>query len=480
VTQNAVGQARFEDGVVCDGGDAYVDLGHHRYTGAGITPEIMPKKVLLYVIGVVVAALATALAISSRADQLPQSWLTAALCMASLGFIAQVMAHRVRQATSGSIASIPYLAGVVLLPDWRFVLCILVVEVCVAAKKQLPPIKLVFNVAQLVLSASTAIAVYRTLGGQSLLIDGEIHVIPYVAAVVAFFFINTLAVSAVIALSTAKPVLTVWRRSTRGVLMYDVLASPLGFLFAWVYTSRGVAGAVFLAIPLLAVRQLFRTSWQLEQATQDLLQLMVKAIEARDPYTSGHSQRVQKYSVMIAKAAGLSTRTCERLGTAALLHDVGKIHEIYAPILRKPDKLTPEEWAIMMTHPIKSAELVTTVSHLEDLVHPIRHHHENWDGSGYPDRLVGEAIPYWARIITIADTIDAMTTDRPYRKALPIDMVRIELASMAGRQFDPSLCVTLLKGRFFDELTAELGAAAPASTSLSLTPARARQRIQGA
>jgi HD-GYP domain-containing protein (c-di-GMP phosphodiesterase class II) len=133
-----------------------------------------------------------------------------------------------------------------------------------------------------------------------------------------------------------------------------------------------------------------------------------------------------------------------------------------------------------MTHPIKSAELVTTVSHLEDLVHPIRHHHENWDGSGYPDRLVGEAIPYWARIITIADTIDAMTTDRPYRKALPIDMVRIELASMAGRQFDPSLCVTLLKGRFFDELTAELGAAAPASTALSLTPARARQRIQGA
>jgi hypothetical protein len=346
--------------------------------------------------------------------------------------------------------------------------------------KRLPTIKSIFNVAQLVLSAATAIAIYRTLGGQSLLIDGTIHLLPYLAAVTAFFFVNTLAVSAVIALSTAKPVLTVWRQTTRGVLMYDVLASPLGFLFAWVYTTRGVAGAVFLAIPLLAVRQLFRTSWQLEQATQDLLQLMVKAIEARDPYTSGHSQRVQKYSVMIAKAAGLSTRTCERLGTAALLHDVGKIHEIYAPILRKPDKLTPEEWAIMMTHPIKSAELVVTVSHLEDLVHPIRHHHENWDGTGYPDQLVGEAIPYWARIITIADTIDAMTTDRPYRKALPIDMVRIELASMAGRQFDPSLCVTLLKGRFFDDLTQALGAAAPESASLSLTPARARQRIRGA
>jgi len=123
---------------------------------------------------------------------------------------------------------------------------------------------------------------------------------------------------------------------------------------------------------------------------------------------------------------------------------------------------------------------VVTVSHLEDLVHPIRHHHENWDGTGYPDQLAGEAIPHWARIITIADTIDAMTTDRPYRKALPIDMVRIELASMAGRQFDPSLCVTLLKGRFFDDLTEALGAAAPESASLSLTPARTRQRIRGA
>ena len=157
---------------------------------------------------------------------------------------------------------------------------------------------------------------------------------------------------------------------------------------------------------------------------------------------------------MIGRAIGLSNRKCERLATAALLHDVGKIHEIYAPILRKPDKLTSEEWAIMKTHPIKSAELVDTVSQLKDLVLPVRHHHENWDGTGYPDQLAGEAIPLWARIITIADTIDAMTTDRPYRKALTVDLVRIELASMAGRQFDPNMCVALLQGNFFESLNA--------------------------
>jgi HD-GYP domain-containing protein (c-di-GMP phosphodiesterase class II) len=162
------------------------------------------------------------------------------------------------------------------------------------------------------------------------------------------------------------------------------------------------------------------------------------------------------------------------------LHDVGKIHEIYAPILRKPDKLTSEEWVIMKTHPIKSAELVSTVSQLRDLVDPVRHHHENWDGSGYPNGLAGEAIPLWARIITIADTIDAMMTDRPYRKALTVDLVRIELASMAGRQFDPNLCVALLRGRFFSDLSAKLGDGVRQSAPLAIAQPRSRAKAQGA
>jgi hypothetical protein len=406
--------------------------------------------------------------------------MAAAGCMAGLGLLAQVLAYQVRQQTTGSIASIPYLAGMMLVPDWRFIACIFFAELCVTALKRLPLIKSVFNVAQFILSAATSVIVYNLLGGQSLLSDQTFRALPYLSAVIAFFLINTLTVSGVLAFSEQRRVLAVWKKMTNGVLLYDVLASPLAFLFAWVFTSRGIAGAVMLAIPLLAIRQVFRTTYQLEQTTQDLLQLMVKAIEARDPYTSGHSQRVQEYSLLIGRSIGLSGRQCERLGTAALLHDVGKIHEVYAPILRKPDKLTSEEWAIMKTHPIKSAELVDTVSQLKDLVPTVRHHHENWDGSGYPDGLVGDAIPYWARIITIADTIDAMTTDRPYRKALTVDLVRIELASMAGRQFDPDLCVALLQGQFFSNLVTRLGASARSTTPLSLDASRVRTRAQGA
>jgi HD-GYP domain-containing protein (c-di-GMP phosphodiesterase class II) len=123
---------------------------------------------------------------------------------------------------------------------------------------------------------------------------------------------------------------------------------------------------------------------------------------------------------------------------------------------------------------VKSAELVATVSQLHDLVPTIRNHHENWDGSGYPDHLAGAAIPYWARIITIADTIDAMTTDRPYRKALSVETVRTEIASMAGRQFDPSICVALLNNRFFDKLEEQLSPPLRSGSNLRLEPTRSR------
>jgi HD-GYP domain-containing protein (c-di-GMP phosphodiesterase class II) len=244
--------------------------------------------------------------------------------------------------------------------------------------------------------------------------------------------------------SEGKSVLGVWRRNTVHALVYDVLAAPVVVLLALVFARTGPFGAICLSIPLFGVRQLYSTTAKLEQVNQELLQLMVKAIEARDPYTSGHSRRVAHYSKIIARAIGLTPKRIERVGTAALLHDVGKIHEMYAPILSKPDKLTPDEWAIMQTHPIRSAELVATVSNLRDLVKPLRHHHENWDGSGYPDGLAGEEIPLESRIIMFADTIDAMTTDRPYREARGEADVRSEFIRQRGRQFDPQICDRLL------------------------------------
>jgi putative nucleotidyltransferase with HDIG domain len=202
----------------------------------------------------------------------------------------------------------------------------------------------------------------------------------------------------------------------------------------------------------LGYREINKVNWQLQQTNQELLQLMVAAIEARDPYTSGHSRRVARNARLIAQAIGMRDRHVERVAVAALLHDVGKIHEVFAPILSKPGRLTAEENAIMQTHPIKSEELVRTVSQLNDVVAPIRHHHENWDGTGYPDGLIGEAIPLASRIIMFADTIDAMTTDRPYRAALTEAQVRSEFVKLRGRQFDPNICDKLLNSAIYPKL----------------------------
>ena len=363
-----------------------------------------------------------------------------------------MMLFSLPQGAGGTIAFIPFLALLLVAPHWTSVVSVGLAYVVAEALSHRPLIKGVFNVAQMSLATALGAFCYLALGGESVLRvpmeelaqDATGFGIPFLILTVVFFAANTLSVSGAIAVSEGKSILRVWRRNTLHSLIYDVRAAPVVLLLAWAFVRTGPLGAVCLAIPLLGVRQLYSTTAKLEQVNQELLQLMVKAIEARDPYTSGHSRRVAHYSKIIARAIGLTSRRIERVGTAALLHDVGKIHEMYAPILSKPDKLTPDEWAIMQTHPIRSAELVATVSNLRDLVAPLRHHHENWDGSGYPDGLSGEDIPLESRIIMFADTIDAMTTDRPYRQARGEPEVRSEFIRQRARQFDPMICDRLL------------------------------------
>ena len=370
-------------------------------------------------------ALLSVIALYAYRPEMSYAHVSGALWLSGLGILAQMMLFSLPQGAGGTIAFIPFLALLLVAPHWTSVVSVGLAYVVAEALSQRPLIKGVFNVAQMSLATALGALCYLVFGGESILRvpieqladDAAGFGIPFLLLTVVFFAANTLSVSGAIAVSEGKSILRVWRKNTLHSLIYDILAAPVVLLLAWAFARTGPLGAVCLSIPLLGVRQLYSTTAKLEQVNQELLQLMVKAIEARDPYTSGHSRRVAHYSKIIARAIGLTTRRIERVGTAALLHDVGKIHEMYAPILSKPDKLTPDEWAIMQTHPIRSAELVATVSNLRDLVRPLRHHHENWDGSGYPDGLSGEDIPLESRIIMFADTIDAMTTDRPYRQA---------------------------------------------------------------
>ena len=342
---------------------------------------------------------------------------------------------------SSSVAFIPFLASIALFdPPWPMIIrgsTALIVEAFVRRK---PVSRIWFNTAQYMLAAGLASVVYRALGGQVSIEAFSFSITPFLAAVIAFFLVNLGSVSLAVAAAGGMSFRESWAKVVGGSLLYDLFSSSLALLLAFLYVRFEFIGLGVLVVALFFVRHMYQMSFQVEQVNRELLELMVKAIEARDPYTSGHSVRVAEYARNMARELGLSTKQVDHIATAALLHDVGKIYEDFALILRKEGRLTPEERMTMQTHPVRSADLVSTIASLRGGVQAaIRHHHENFDGTGYPDGLSGEQIPIGARIIMIADTIDAMTTDRPYRVAMSLTRAIEELERHSGHQFDPRL-----------------------------------------
>ena len=166
------------------------------------------------------------------------------------------------------------------------------------------------------------------------------------------------------------------------------------------------------------------------------IRMLAAAIDAKDPYTRGHSERVARYSIAIGKNLSLNERDMRNLRISSLLHDVGKIG-IDDRILRKPGALSDDEFEVMKGHPAKGAAIMSGVAQLTDCIPGMKYHHEKWSGGGYPENLEGEAIPMQARIVAIADTFDAMTTNRPYQKAMELNYVVEKIKSFAGTRFDP-------------------------------------------
>jgi putative nucleotidyltransferase with HDIG domain len=188
-------------------------------------------------------------------------------------------------------------------------------------------------------------------------------------------------------------------------------------------------------------KQVAQKHQELRTAYVQTIRALAEAVDAKDAYTRGHSERVGVYASKITREMGFPKEFIERVYIAGLLHDVGKIG-VRDSVITKPDRLTPEEYEEIKQHPAIGAKILEPVDFLSDVAPCVRHHHEWFDGSdrGYPDRLCGDAIPLPSRIILVADTVEAMTSDRPYRKALPLDVVYTELTKFSGSQFDPA-CV---------------------------------------
>jgi len=387
------------------------------------------------------------------------------LALASESFALSIKVGRSPSSTS-SIIFLPLLTSILLFGPTLTVLLMAVtggVGEFLIRKKE--PIRAIFNSSQYVFSTSIAGWVFVALGGRPLAFIENPKIDPLeFAAFVAFGFvflvINHAAVSFAITLSEGARLRKIWARlvgRTGTNLIYDIWVSPIAIAVAYLFMELYVFGLFLIILPLLFIRHAYLTILQLQQANRDLLKALVKAIETRDPYTSGHSLRVASLAMRIADAMGLPPRKLNDIETAAMLHDIGKIEAVYTEILGKPDHLTREERQIIESHVTKGVELLEQLSSFpKDVVDGVRSHHERVDGKGYPDGLSKEEIPLSARIIQVCDAIDAMLSDRPYRKALGISAVKEQLHLYSGSQFDAEVVKAVLDGSILEKHSAEL------------------------
>lgn len=307
-----------------------------------------------------------------------------------------------------------------------------------------PFYKTVFNGANLFLAAICGSIVYNSLGAYSHEIMITKAILPIIVGVFVYLFINTSLVTLLISSLILKSPTEIWVNNTKWVIQNFLIMSPLGVILALAFQNYGYLGVLLFFGPLLMARYSFKLYMDLRRSYLETVQALSKALEAKDPVTSGHAERVGEYAVAIAREMRLSENRIDRIRYAALLHDIGKIG-IADGVLKKPGGLSGEEFAQIREHPVIGWEILKDIDFLREASRIIRHHHERYDGKGYPDGLKGDQIPIEAYILAVADAFDAMTNDRPYRKALTTGRAREIIADEAGRQFHPKVADAFIK-----------------------------------
>lgn len=391
--------------------------------------------------------------------------------------LATLSEHLATEAGTGrrvrsSVAFIPLLALTLVFPVGAVLLAVVVMNAGQAFRPTGKRIHVAFNTASAIIAYGVAGLIFHVFPATGSLEHAPDAILslffPFYAAVIAYFGLNVLLISGFIAIRDGQRLWSIVAEATGrggGNFFYDLLASPVALFVAYLYWKLGIAGLLAVVLPLLLIRHSYLDALKLERTNRDLLRVLIKAIETRDPYTSGHSMRVSTLAQAIAEDLGVRGRMVNRIETAALLHDIGKIEALYVEIISKEGSLTAEERDVIQTHATKGADLLQTLTSMEkEVVTGVRHHHERYDGTGYPDQLCGKDIPLAARIIMICDAVDAMLSDRPYRNALPVAEVRQELIRCSGSQFDPDIVRAMLENNTLERaelLVDRSGARAP-------------------
>lgn len=307
-----------------------------------------------------------------------------------------------------------------------------------------PWVKRIFNVATMTITLAVVAAIYSFLDQpSSTLLGSPQNVVALVVAGLADFGISSVLVAIVISFVGGNSLRYVWLQNYSRVVLHDLTMIPLAVFVAILWQFNPIA-IIFVILPLLVVRHSYQTANYLQRQTEDALKAMMRAVDARDNETFDHSERVSELSNEIGKELQMPPADLDILVPSALLHDLGKIG-MAGGILYKPGALTDDERLQAQRHASIGGELLSKFPLFEKGAILVRHHHERYDGNGYPDKLKGEEIPLGARIIAVADSFQAMTEDRPYRKALTKDEALAEIFRCSGTQFDPRVVQALMR-----------------------------------
>jgi putative nucleotidyltransferase with HDIG domain len=324
-----------------------------------------------------------------------------------------------------------------------------------------------------VIAAFLAGQTYLLLGGQFQAVISTTNIVPLIGAAGIDTLANIGILLGVLYLQTGKPVVEIWVQNFQWSVPISILGGVLGGgALAVANELAGIWGVLIFFLPVVSIGYSFRlyanrsrdfinqleqlnlelknSNEQLALNNQELLETLAAVVDAYDIYTAGHSTNVADLAVEIGTELGLDPANLKRIERAGYLHDIGKVG-ISDAIIQKPGPLTEAEYEVVKTHSGIGAEIVGRMSGLQPLVPTILHHHERWDGGGYPGSLAGEQIPLEARILALADTVDTMCSDRPYRSARSPEQVVQEVRRCSGSQFDPQIVLA------FDQIIAREG-----------------------
>lgn len=401
--------------------------------------------------------------------------LRAVLVLGGLIFLAEQFPVRLPSGSTYSLSFVLTIAAVLVAGPVEAVLVTVLGSVNVVVARNRPLKRNIFNVAQLALSSGLAALAYAATGGGTLARGGShwVAALPLVVATAVDFPTNTLLVSGAIARSDSRATLAVWRAQFASLWASYLCFAALGFLLALLYVEVGPASGLLLLAPLLFARHAFAAATAMHDAFDSTVRTLVSTLEVKDRYTGGHADRVSRLSEMTARAYGLPPRVCGAARYAGLMHDIGKL-AVTGHLLRKAGRLTDHEAHHLREHADAGARIIAGIDVLGPALPGVRHHHEHLDGSGYPDGLAGDDIPLVARIVSVADAFDALTSTRSYRPARGLAEAFEELRRCAGTQFDP-VCVAALEAA----VAAEGWQPSPEDRTIRLDPLRLDALLSG-